>query len=372
MELTARGLAVADRSGIGSVRRAAVAAARGLSLDEETTGRAAIVAVELATNVLKHGGGGWCFVSPSEPWGTPAVSVVAMDEGSGIADPRAAFQDGYSTTDTPGTGLGAVRRLSLSFDLYSRPGRGLVVAARVGAPEAAGASRGYPAEPSGERTGDGATDLGGVVRAKLGQEVSGDAWAARRTGGTVLALMADGLGHGPEANQAAEAAVAALRGSRRRSAGGVAEEVHAALEGTRGAAIAVAALDVGRERIGYAGIGNIAGRVVDPARTRNLVSVNGTAGIRARSLREFEYAAPPGSLVVLHSDGVSTRWSLEGYPGLRERAPEVIAAVLLRDFGRDRDDAAVLVMRARGRSVGGGTARGESAPESIVPEGGAS
>ena len=41
--------------------------------------------------------------------------------------------DGYSTAGTPGTGLGAVRRLANEFDIYSAPGEGTIVMARFGA-----------------------------------------------------------------------------------------------------------------------------------------------------------------------------------------------------------------------------------------------
>lgn len=332
MDLTGAALAVEDPSSIGSVRREAMAGAQRLGFGEEAGARAGIVATELARNVLKHGGGGWCFLAPSEHRGGAALSVVAVDRGPGMSDPAAALADGYSTAGTPGTGLGAVRRLSLSFDLYSRPGAGAVVAARVGPPP----------PPAADGRG---VEIGGVVRAKPGQEVSGDLWSFRRAGPTVLVLLADGLGHGPDAAEAAAAAAAAFGRAAGTAAADVVEEVHGALHGTRGAAVAVAAVDGGARRVRYAGIGNISGRLVLPDGARSLVSMNGTAGVQARSLREFEYSAPDGGLLVLHSDGLSARWSLDDYPGAEARDPAVIAALLFRDFGRARDDASAVVLR---------------------------
>ena len=64
-------------------------------------------------------------------------------------------------------------------------------------------------------------------------------------------------------------------------------------------------------------------------------------------MQEFEYNWGPGSLLVLHSDGLSNRWSLDAYPGLVMRHPSVIAAVLHRDFYRGRDDATVVVVKER-------------------------
>ena len=55
---------------------------------------------------------------------------------------------------------------------------------------------------------------------------------------------------------------------------------------------------------------------------------------------------PSGSFVVLHSDGLKSRWDLSLYPGLSVRHPALIAAVLYRDFARDHDDVTVFVVRA--------------------------
>jgi anti-sigma regulatory factor (Ser/Thr protein kinase) len=340
MDVTGLALPVTDRSGVGSVRRAAVAAAGVLGLDDEASARAAIVATELATNVVKHGAGGWCFVSPGEYAGEPAVTLVASDRGQGIPDPGAALADGYSTAGSPGTGLGAIQRLSLAFDLHSRPGGGVVVAARVGR---------LPPVRSGARV-----VVGAVVRAKPGEDVSGDTWALRQSGEDFQLLVADGLGHGPQAGEAATAAAVAFRSARATTAALLVEEVHAALHGTRGAAIAVASVQPGTGRVRYAGIGNISGRLVAPGGAQGLVSMNGTAGLRARSIREFEYHAEPGALLVLHSDGLSARWNLDDYPGIHHRDPALVAALLLRDFGRERDDATAVAVRLPGLAPDGG------------------
>ena len=82
-----------------------------------------------------------------------------------------------------------------------------------------------------------------------------------------------------------------------------------------------------------------------------MVSHNGTVGHVTRKVQEFVYPWLPGALVIMHSDGLGTQWSLERYPGLALRDPALIAGVLYRDFQRGRDDVTVLVAReaARGR-----------------------
>ena len=47
----------------------------------------------------------------------------------------------------------------------------------------------------------------------------------------------------------------------------------------------------------------------------------------------------------MHSDGLTTHWTLERLPGLAARHPSLIAGVLYRDFKRGRDDVTVVVAR---------------------------
>jgi hypothetical protein len=49
--------------------------------------------------------------------------------------------------------------------------------------------------------------------------------------------------------------------------------------------------------------------------------------------------------LVLHSDGLGTRWNLNAYPGLSAHHPSLIAGVLYRDFKRGTDDVTVLVAK---------------------------
>src|SRR5690606_31820862 len=96
----------------------------------------------------------------------------------------------------------------------------------------------------------------------------------------------------------------------------------------------------------FAGIGNIAASVVGPdGATTSMVSRNGTAGYADRSIRNFSYEVSPGSMVILHSDGLRARWDLASYPGLARRAPALVLGVLLRDFTRGRDDVSALAAR---------------------------
>gem|GEM_PF-3095637 len=110
---------VDEPSQIGEARRRILDLAVSTGLDAELQGRLALVVNELASNLVKHGGGGQLLVRAVEG----AVEVLALDRGDGMANVAECFRDGYSTMGSPGTGLGAVQRLASLVDVYTmRPG----------------------------------------------------------------------------------------------------------------------------------------------------------------------------------------------------------------------------------------------------------
>jgi hypothetical protein len=178
-----------------------------------------------------------------------------------------------------------------------------------------------------------------------GEEVCGDAWAIQADAGRCLLLVADGLGHGPQAAEASQTAVRIFRDNSRLGPSELLQELHRALRSTRGAAVAIAEVDTEAEAVRYAGVGNIAGTILAPGVDRSVISHNGTVGHQARHFHEFTYPFPAGATLVMNSDGLMTRWSLDPYPGLAVRDPALIAGFLYRDFRRGKDDVTVLVAR---------------------------
>lgn len=338
----------ADASQVGEARREVSAFARTLGFGEEDAGRVALVATEAATNVVRHGGGGVLVAralpghaSGLETGLETGLELLALDRGPGIPDLPRALVDGYSTGGTAGAGLGAMRRMSDVFDVHGAPGHGTAVLLRL-----------YPARVGVAPRDD--ADFGAVCLPTAGEQACGDAWARFGSGDAERLIVVDGLGHGPLAAEAAAAALdAAERVFTARPQAAPAEAmqaVHLALRATRGAAVAIVALDRAAGRIRFAGVGNIAGSIVpttgEPGtRSQSMVSHNGTVGHAMRKVQEFEYAWPAEALVVLHSDGLATQWRLEERPGLARRDAALVAGVLYRDWTRGRDDVTVLVTR---------------------------
>jgi hypothetical protein len=121
------------------------------------------------------------------------------------------------------------------------------------------------------------------------------------------------------------------------------ERIHGALRGTRGGALAVADIDLAGRTVRFAGLGNIAAAVVVDGQKKGMISVPGVAGYQARTIRGYDYPLPANAAVVLHSDGLTERWTPDVVDGLLLGNPLLVAATLLRDAGVRRDDASVLV-----------------------------
>jgi len=318
---------VDDASRVAEVRRSATKMAREDGLDENQISNVSLIATEVCTNLLKHAKLGEVFLSTLSGRSGAGVEVLAIDRGPGMTDIAQCLADGYSSANTPGTGLGAIARLSQEFDIYSERNKGTVLMARVG----------------GE--GNVQTIVGALVKPISGEEVAGDAWAYSEDEGGVGLIVADGLGHGLMAARASAEAVSAFRRSTEFAPVPVLTRVHGALRGTRGAAVAVAHFERAATTLRYSGIGNISGVIVKPGKSAVMVSHNGTAGFHAPRLQEFSYDLPAESLIVMHSDGLTTNWNLDDYPGLRRRHPSVIAGVLYRHASRNRDDVCVVVAK---------------------------
>lgn len=325
---------VTESSQPAAARRAAVALVQGTEMDEAAVGKMALIVTELATNLVKHAKDGALLMRRLRGEGMDGVEVLSLDKGPGMSNVDRSMGDGYSTAGSPGTGFGAVRRAAAAFDMYSQPGMGTAVVARVFAHGRAGSPH--------------AQSVGVVRQAKSGEPVCGDNWIARWFADGWVCAVADGLGHGVIASEAASAIIEAVRGAPSHfSPAEIVEAAHRAAKATRGAAFGVAVLDEAARVVRFAGIGNIAAVVLNGAERRHLVSHNGIVGHEYRKVSEFAQPWQPQSVLVLHSDGIGTHWDLTRYPGLLARDPSLLAGVLYRDFTRGRDDATVVVLKER-------------------------
>ncbi|MHB1223955.1 MAG: SpoIIE family protein phosphatase, partial [Gemmatimonadaceae bacterium] len=269
--------------------------------------------------------------------------------GPGITNVGRAMEDGFSSAGTAGRGLGAIRRMAADFDLYSRPavnrdGAGTMMLARVWSAAAARIRAASAAR----------MEVGVVCVAIAGERDCGDSWVVLHTRHRTLVAVVDGLGHGPGAAAASAEAIRVIRESPGSSPADLVHAAHGALRATRGAAMAVAAVHHGRGTVTFAGVGNIAAGLHSPdGGTRSFASHNGTVGHVVRKVQEFQHDWDAGGVLLMHSDGINTRWRLDAYPGLLHHDPALVAGAIYRDAARGRDDATVVVLADRMGPDGG-------------------
>jgi anti-sigma regulatory factor (Ser/Thr protein kinase) len=331
-------LLMSDDTQVGEARRLAVRLATENGFDETDTGRVAVVATELARNLVKHAKHGEMLLCTLDRPGHEGLELISIDQGPGMADVEFCMRDGYSSAGTPGNGLGAIRRMTEMMDVYSVPGQGTAILVRL-------------FRKDRKQQGHGRFDIGAVNVPVKGEVECGDAWLVAERGDRALAMIADGLGHGPDAAKAAEAALNVMKESGEIGLCDLLDEMHAALKSTRGAAVSIAELRPGAAQVRYAGIGNVSGLVYATGTSRSMVSHNGTLGHTIRSCQEFSYPWSRQSMLVMHSDGISSQWDLKKYPGILMRDPSLIAAVIYRDYKRGRDDATVVVAREKHKEL---------------------
>lgn len=333
-------IAVEEQSQVAEARRIARKMAVDVGLDVPSQEQVAIVVTEACTNLLKYAGGGQILVNaPRTDYGDSGLEVLAIDRGPGIRNLERSLQDGYTTGNSPGHGLGTIVRLSTAADFYSELGKGTALIARWSI------GRMGCDHVNGLR-------IGAISVAKTGQEVCGDSWSVVKDRDRWTLMVADGLGHGYEAHVASLAAVQVLREHPEFMPKALLEYANGALRSTRGAAVAVARIDLAAGKVTFAGIGNVAAQIYAGVKSsQHLVSVNGTVGQQSQQIREFSYAWPDDGIMILYSDGLTTGTGFEAHPGLILRDPGLMAGVLYRDFSRGHDDATVVVAKATRRSA---------------------
>lgn len=313
----------------GAVRRRFAALAAMSGLDESRTGDAALIATELATNVLKHARHGGALLSCIAAGAVRGVSIAVWDRGPGM-NVAACLRDGMSTAGTAGAGLGAVARIATRWDAYSRPGGGTAITASV-----------FPRGLAPRAV----FEVGGLAVPYPGLQVCGDAWRVHCSGQRATLMVCDGLGHGDGAEAAARAVVAAFDERPDDALPQILERADRAARSSRGAAATVVRIDLAANDATIAGVGNVAAWICNAESARQLVTQHGTLGQVTPRIREEHYAFPAGAHLVVCSDGIKSRLALDAHPGLLQHDTVTVAATLWRDLARGRDDATAVVLR---------------------------
>lgn len=338
---------IEDRSYLSLIKKEIAKEAEALGFSSERMGRLDIIITELVSNLLKYGQRKrellWKPIFIGEVAG---IELLALDAGPGISNTTLAMQDGYSTSGTAGEGLGAIKRLSDTFELYSQASGGTVVLSRL-----------FDRELSAQF--DQSFIAAGISVAKRGEKLCGDGYFLEYTPQQQLfrLLMLDGLGHGPEAHLASQEGIETfVKAGKQDDQAQVVKQMHEALKKTRGAVGMALHYDVKEQTIRYCGVGNIGCRLVGFDGTKALFSFNGIIGhVFSSRINDQEISWDQGRLLVMHSDGITSRWDLAKYPQIQKHDPAVIAACLYRDYNRGTDDVTIVVSKQPDADGGKGT-----------------
>jgi serine phosphatase RsbU (regulator of sigma subunit) len=185
--------------------------------------------------------------------------------------------------------------------------------------------------------------IGVATRPHPSERLNGDAWAVHHEGSVWRIAVIDGLGHGPEAALAAQTAVRVLDDRPTAEPVAAIYACHAALGGTRGAAVSVAYIDLATARLTYAGIGNVEARLCQGGGQQRPISYRGIVGTVMRTVRSFEIQLEKPWLLAMHSDGLSSRLEIPE-PSEAWNDPQALADGFLAQWGRQTDDATVVVI----------------------------
>jgi anti-sigma regulatory factor (Ser/Thr protein kinase) len=335
-----------------AARRAArdMAEALGFGLVEATAVETAVS--ELATNVLRHASEGTMTLQSLEG-AVPGLEVHCEDHGPGIPDVEAALRGTAHSGRGLGIGLGGVKRLMDELEIETRLGEGTRITASKWASQPIGKSGNHGIGGTGDPIGNLQTlnlqlatwnvQVAVASRPAAGATANGDAWLVRDYDGRLLIALVDGLGHGEEAAQVAQKAIAYVEQHHRRSLTEVMQGCHETLQGTRGAVLGLALLDPRAGTFTYAGIGNTGVRVTGQGTVRP-ISLSGIVGYTMRRVREETFPCAPGDLIVMYTDGISERFDLSA---LLPQTPDLraLAETIVQNYGRENDDATVIATR---------------------------
>jgi anti-sigma regulatory factor (Ser/Thr protein kinase) len=326
---------IRDASDVGRLRRAVLEMAKVEGLNDENCGRLAIISNEISTNILKHSKSkGHVLVRKINIISRIGLEIIGIDKGVGIKNVSNAIKDGYSTAGSLGMGLGAIKRLSDSFDIYSNLKNGTAILSRV-----------YENTNLSNIKDETFYNTGAVSVQMPGQEVCGDDWCIVNFKNKIMILIVDGLGHGYGASKASQSAIECFKNNLSFNLEELIYKLDKSLIGTRGAVLSIAFIDQENNNILYAGIGNISAKIISNNKQQSILTYDGMVGGNVITVKQLSYLLPENSILILNTDGLHSNISIEDYPGLSNRSASLIAGVIYRDYSRGNDDATVIIFK---------------------------
>jgi len=327
-----------DRSHLSVLKREVHRLSVQCGLTEKKVAEIDIVVAEIGSNIIKHAAGGEVLVMLTDA-PQPAIEIIGIDSGPGISDLARMMQDGMSTTNTLGHGLGAIKRLSDFVQVYSVKGSGTILLSRFYLKT----QELFPSPKPGP-------EIRTILVPKPGEKACGDGFFVNpdRTG--IRAFLGDGLGHGVEANKAVSEAINSFRYCMLPDLGDVLREIHTDVKKTRGLVGSIAIYNYKSRSWRICGVGNIHTRVWTAAASKTYLPYNGIIGHNMpRTINEqlIEHEVGKDQILIMCSDGIRTRWDMMKYPGIFRYDMSILAAAIYRDNARKTDDMSVVIVKVK-------------------------
>ncbi len=327
---------IEDRSYLSLVKNYVRDVATHADLAVEEKGKLDIIVTELITNLVKYAHSGRkLLIKPVLKGTIPGVEIISIDKGPGMTDVSRRMEDGYSSSGTKGEGLGAIKRLSDEFDIYSVPRSGTIVLSRIYKKKV----NIYDNDPK-ERL-----EIKSIQIAKPGEELCGDGFHLAFGPNDVSILLTDGLGHGPEAHLASQKAIDVFKENLSSTPDHILKTINESIRKTRGAVGMVLNFNLQNKILSYCGVGNISCKVFSFDETRNLISFNGILGLNVSRVNSNTVSWESGKLAIIYSDGMLSTWELASYHNITAHDLSILTAALYRDYFRKTDDFTVIAIR---------------------------
>lgn len=245
-----------------------------------------IVITEISKNIIKHSSSGKLNITFGE--GEERGVYILAENPTDNHNTAEVFDDGFSTANTLGIGLGAVKRLLTDVKVKVEDGKFILTGKKIFSEKK-----------------NSVIQTSVFSRPKPGFKSNGDAYFIKRYGDSALVAVIDGIGHGDKACAASKIALKVIEDKFRDELEEVVHTIHRRLHGSRGCVLGIVRMSK-EGKIEYLGVGNIRTQIYTTERYKRLVSFDGLLGSNIRTLRTDRLSLSTPCLVVLHSDGVSS------------------------------------------------------------------
>ena len=195
-------------------------------------------------------------------------------------------------------------------------------------------------------------DVGISKRSLAAEQECGDAYLVRAGPFSVLLAVVDGIGHGPEAAAAAQAAIDVLSSHDTAPLEWLMDQCHLAVRESRGLTMGIARIETGESSLTWVGVGNVQGVLLHAAggsaETRESLCVGrGLVGYRLAPLMPVTRPFRRGDLLLMATDGLTKDF---GESAITRSSAQDVADRVMERYATGRDDALVLAAwRLRGR-----------------------